>query len=317
VRYPRYDILDAARRFHERVRRSLRRATLDPHAPVSEGEGDVIFRVDEVAEVHLHRLARDLGRIAPTRLLAEGPGEIRSGRGTPEIRVLVDPIDGSREITFGLGSAWVLLGAAEEGSRAPRLSDLFLAYQGEIPLPRAPTFRVLWAVGGRPPRIEIRDERTGRLLRSRPFRSDASARPGVGFHVFVRFGLDDRKPLARIETEFLRRLRRTRGTDLRLLGDWMAGPSARLLLDAAEGRVRMAADLRPLLSRARDGAFAGAKPYDVVTAPLFQHAGSPVTDLEGRPFDAPLDLETPVGYVAYPNERVRRTLEPLLLRALR
>ena len=76
----------------------------------------------------------------------------------------------------------------------------------------------------------------------------------------------------------------------------------------------MAADLRPLFPRSIR---ASAKPYDLAALLVPLEAGAEVLDPSGRPLDFPLDLETAVAFVAYPNARVRRGLEPLLRAALR
>ncbi len=307
-------LLSAARRFHRRVLDAVSRARLDPDRAAREGVADLSFQIDELADGALEALGREVGAVSPTLLVAEGLGERSFGRGTPRVRVLVDPIDGSRERTHRLGPAWALVGFARERAGAARAKDLFLGFQGEIPLPGSPTIRVLAARRGGGAWEEIRDAGNGRVRSRRRYRADGRARPGAGFHVFAAFGAADRTPIARVQDQFHAGLVRRFGTDFRAIGDWMAGPTARLLLDATEGRLRMAADLRPLFPRSIR---ASAKPYDLAALLVPLEAGAEVLDPSGRPLDFPLDLEASVAFVAYPNARVRRGLEPLLRAALR
>jgi hypothetical protein len=58
-------------------------------------------------------------------------------------------------------------------------------------------------------------------------------------------------------------------------------------------------------------------PYDCCTELIAREAGVIVTDLEGNPFDAPLDTESPISYLGYANEALRAKLEPILQRLLR
>ncbi|HET6204776.1 MAG TPA: hypothetical protein VFI25_18435 [Planctomycetota bacterium] len=307
-------LLAAARAFHRRVLRAVASSRLDPDGAAREGVGDLSFPIDDLAEEALEALGREVGSICPALLVAEGLGEKRFGRGGPRLRVIVDPVDGSRERTHRLGSAWALVGFAREQGGGARARDFFLALQGEIPLPHSPTLRVLGAERGRGAWEEVRHAGTGRLRSRRRYRADARARPGAGFHVFAAFGAADRTPLARVQDRFHEGLRRRFGTDFRAIGDWMAGPTARLLLDATEGRLRMAADLRPLFPRSIR---ATAKPYDLAALLVPLEAGGIVTSPDGRPLDFPLDLDSGVAFVAYPNRRVCSGLEPLLRRALR
>lgn len=87
------------------------------------------------------------------------------------------------------------------------------------------------------------------------------------------------------------------------------------------GRDRFVADLRPLMGRllVDRGAAPGicCHPYDLCTELIARELGVIVTDVAGRPLDAPLDVTTDVGWVGYANEHIRRQIEPLLQHALR
>ena len=86
------------------------------------------------------------------------------------------------------------------------------------------------------------------------------------------------------------------------------------LVELAVGHDRWAADLRPLLG---DRAGICAHPYDLAGWLVAAEAGVVVTGLDGGPLDAPLDLTSDVGWVAYANEDLRALVEPALQAELR
>jgi hypothetical protein len=49
---------------------------------------------------------------------------------------------------------------------------------------------------------------------------------------------------------------------------------------------------------------------------IAREAGVLVTNEHGKPLDAPLDIRANVSWIGYPNETIRQTIEPVLLRLL-
>jgi hypothetical protein len=58
-------------------------------------------------------------------------------------------------------------------------------------------------------------------------------------------------------------------------------------------------------------------PYDVSTALIAHEAGVVLTAPNGGKLDAPFSVDTPVAWVGYANQRLRRLIEPALQNALR
>jgi hypothetical protein len=87
------------------------------------------------------------------------------------------------------------------------------------------------------------------------------------------------------------------------------------------GHDRWVADLRPLIEQtlARRGQSLGlcAHPYDICTALIAREAGVLLTDERGFPVDAPLDVNTDVGWVGYANATLRDQIAPVLAAILR
>ena len=49
---------------------------------------------------------------------------------------------------------------------------------------------------------------------------------------------------------------------------------------------------------------------------IAREAGVVVCGVDGQPLRAPLDVTTPVGWVAYANQQLKEQIHPLLLKAL-
>src|ERR1044072_3211654 len=155
------NLLGPIRRIHERVRDAVvaecEQAQLEQLAEVSDdaSEGDTIYAIDRVSEDLLVELfEHELANTAPLVLIAEGieNGKMVLPGGATEShavwRVIVDPIDGTREVMYQKRSAWVLTGVAPNRGDGTNLQDIELAVQTEIPLLKQHLCDTLWAVRG-------------------------------------------------------------------------------------------------------------------------------------------------------------------------
>jgi hypothetical protein len=296
-----------------------------------EAEGDTIFAIDRVSEEHLlDFFAREVAPERPLILIAEGLSDRGHGAGVAvlplgiraeeaEIRVLMDPIDGTRGLMYQKRSAWILTGVAPNHRPETRLRDIELAVQTEIPLVKQHLADALWAVRGQ----GLRAERLNRLTGERtPLRLRPSAAPSIaqGFAMISRFFPGAREELAAIDEEI------TQGA----LGPVQRGKthcwedqyisSGGQLYELIAGHDRFVADLRPLMEPllARRGVSLGicCHPYDLATALLAEEAGVLLTDGRGQPLDAPLDIVAEVAWAGYANAAIRLQIEPLLTAAL-
>src|SRR5262249_40763643 len=133
-------LLAPLRRLHERVRdevvASCERAELDDLARIEDDApgGDTIYAVDRVSEQLLIELVEaEIAPRAPLGLIGEGlpGGSVVLPRGTTEadaaLRVIVDPIDGTRGLMYQKRSAWVLTGVAPNRGSETCLGDIELA----------------------------------------------------------------------------------------------------------------------------------------------------------------------------------------------
>ena len=274
------------------------------------GPGDTAFAVDRVSEEHLVELVERLG--VPVRLVAEGldPAGVHLGRGEPQWTVLVDPLDGTRQLAHQKRSAWVLLGAA--AGTGATLADLAVSVAVEVPTVKAGQADVLSAVRGDGTTGERVDLRDG-TRRPLPVRPSTARGLEQGYGGVARYFPGAREELAAIDDAVARRV----------LGPARAGKAQAFedqyctggtLVELAVGHDRWACDLRPLLGTARAGIC--AHPYDLAGWLVAAEAGVRVGRPDGGPLDAPLDLTSDVAWAAYANDAVRAAVEPALLAEL-
>src|SRR5689334_20234812 len=105
-------------------------------AVVAEEAGDTIFAIDRVSEAVLLDRFAELAREWSCVLIAEGlgaTGKVVLPVGTreedAELRIIVDPIDGTRGLMYQKRAAWVLTGVAPNRGPDTTLDDIALAVQ--------------------------------------------------------------------------------------------------------------------------------------------------------------------------------------------
>ncbi len=93
--------------------------TTDLTQIVKEEEGDTIYAIDRVSEdLLISLLSREIAPTVPVILIAEGlpDGQVVLPKGTAaadaRLRIIVDPIDGTRGLMYQKRSAWILTGVA-------------------------------------------------------------------------------------------------------------------------------------------------------------------------------------------------------------
>ena len=271
----------------------------------------------------------------PCLLIAEGLGA--DGRrilpagtdpGRVEIAVIVDPIDGTRGLMYQKRPAWILTGVAaiagrdlaRDAQRVPRLSDIALAVQTEIPLVKQNLCDQLWAIAGGGAHAERFDRVSGARtpLRVAPVGGDEYA---AGLRRTCRASSPAGARSCR---------RSTMRSRCALLGPPRAGvalafedqyiSSGGQLYELTVGHDRWVADVRPLVDVAmrRRGQSIGvcSHPYDLCTELIAREAGVIVTDPRGGRLDAPLDVFSDVGWIGYANATLRDQIAPVLAEIL-
>jgi len=325
------DLLAAVKKLHQAIRdrvvSACEKAALEDLARIdSDAPGDTIYAVDRVSEEALVEFVQK--EIAPrvsVVLIAEGleHGQIVLPRGTIEadaqLRMIVDPIDGTRGLMYQKRSGWILTGVAPNKGPATNLQDIELAVQTEIPLVKQHLSDCLWAVRGEGAHAE-RFNRVTRETTSLTLRPSMATSIAHGFAMISRFFPGAREELAAIDEEVVRRaLGPVQPGKAQCFEDQYISSGGQMY-ELMVGHDRFVADLRPLMEKllARRGIVLGicCHPYDVCTELIARELGVHIADASGAPLCAPLNLEADVAWVGYANSAIRAQIEPHLHRAL-
>jgi fructose-1,6-bisphosphatase/inositol monophosphatase family enzyme len=229
--------------------------------------------------------------------------------------IIVDPIDGTRGVMYQKRPAWILTGVAA-GPGPCTLADIELAVQTEIPLVKQHLSDELWAVRGQGASATRVNRLTGERAALGLHPSGAST-IAHGFATIARFFPGVRAELAAIDDEVAEAVLGAPKPGKAQLFEDQYISSGGQLYELMAGHDRFVADLRPLFERRRAGGAAlCCHPYDLCTELIARELGVLVTDEEGRPLQAPLDVTSDVGWIGYANAAIRRAVEPELRRAL-
>ncbi len=318
---------------HDRMRARVYReggsSSIDALAAVAAArDGDTIFALDVHAEEELESFFSAWGDELPLLLIAEGfpdDGGKTYPVGTPRDQVgltcIVDPIDGTRGLMYQKRSAWILSGIAPAPTDTlPRLSDIHLAMQTELPTSRSQLSDRLWATAGGGMRAETTNLATGSVhsFRPQPSRADSLL---YGFGTVSKFFPGAKLPAVQVEERLFEELF---GPPLdgnpQVFDDEYISTGGQLY-ELMVGHDRFTADLRPLFQSAPSAAGEvpriSSHPYDLCTELIAREAGVIVTDGRGDPLGYSLDIRTDCNWIGYANAALKAQIEPRLMAILR
>lgn len=328
-----FDELEEARRrlarvgemVRDHVLAQLRRQSSEALAAVAfETAADKIYVIDRsVEQVLLPALVAELQPLVSFVLICEGVNDeepLAFPASTPvdecELRLIVDPIDGTRPIMYNKRSAWWLAGLAPNRGAATSLRDIEVAVQVEIPTTRAAVADTLWARRGQGARGETINLLSGERTAFQPQPSRATTIAG-GFASFFHPFPGGKEVFAALEEELAQRLIGSLEVSKTALFDEQYLATGGQLYELMMGRDRLLVDVRGLLYEKfkREGKASGhaCHPYDLCTFLIAEEAGVEITGGCGQPLDAPLDTTTDVSWIGYANQRIRAEVEPVLL----
>ncbi len=298
-------------------------STEDLSAVAFHSAADTIYEIDRSVEtILLPALREQLESLVSFVLICEGvndeqPLPFPANRSIDEceLRIIVDPIDGTRPIMYNKRSAWVLIGVAPNRGEATTLADIELAVQVELPTTRAAVADTLWAIRGQGAHGETIDLQSGERVPFQPRPSRASSIRG-GFAMLANFFPIGKDVLASIEENLAVELFGDLSNNKTALFTDQYLSSGGQLYELMMGHDRMLADVRSLLYEkfAREGKATGhsCHPYDLCTALIAQEAGVFVTDGGGGPLTAPLNTTADISWIGYANQAIRDEVEPVL-----
>lgn len=321
------EILPHLRRIHAAIRDAVIAACATQSiahlsAPVGYEGGDTIFAVDRVSEAVLLEQFAALAEAWPLVLIAEGLGE-RGWTALPaglppeqaELRIIVDPIDGTRGLMYQKRPAWVLTGVAPNRGPATGLADIELAVMTEIPLLKQHLCDSIWAAKGQGAHGERLNRLDGTVAPLRPAPSQSHT-IAYGFGGISRFFPGARDTLAAIEEALIARILGPQPPNTAYTFEDQYLSTGGQLYELIMGHDRWQADLRPLLAPilARRGLPPSlcCHPYDLCAELVAREAGVIVSDPAGRPLNAPLDVHTDVAWLGFANPHLHDQIAPVL-----
>ena len=309
-----------------KVHQSLKEQSVEERSAVhQEGADDTIYQIDkDVEDIIVPLLRVQAAALGGVVLIAEGIGEdsehglVLPENITPEqaaIRIIMDPIDGTRGIMYDKRSAFFLAGAAPNKGNGTRLQDIEVAVMTELPTSRSVLSDTLWAIKGKGAhRYTWHLEKNTR--ENRFIRPSQSPTWYGGFGQIARFFPPGRGTLAAMEDEMLATLFPDAPAGKAIVFEDQYISSGGQLYEILVGHDRFVADIRESLFRKMKqlGQKTGhvCHPYDICATLIGTEAGVIITNAGGEPLDAPLDTTSPVDWVAYANEQLRTQIEPVL-----
>jgi hypothetical protein len=245
------------------------------------------------------------------------PANLESGEAA--VRIIMDPIDGTRGIMYDKRSAFFLAGAAPNKGPHTRLQDIEVAVMTELPTSRSVLSDTLWAIKGRGAnRYTWHLEKD--TIEDRLIRPSQSPTLLGGFGQIARFFPPGRDILAAVEEDMIAALFPDAPEGKAILFEDQYISSGGQLYEILVGHDRFIADVRVALFRQlkRAGRKIGhvCHPYDVCATLIGTEAGVLITDLQGQALDAPLDTTSAVDWIAYANPQLKSQIEPALQQAL-
>jgi len=271
---------------------------------------DTIYGIDAVIEPVIEQYMEQWGKEQPLVLIAEGI-EPETGRVFPagaheddaDIRIIIDPIDGTRGLMFDKRAAWSLAGIAPNKGSKTRLRDIEAAVMTELPTSKMGSGDVLWAIKGKGAHAVRESLDTGHPDTGVPIPLKPSRADGIlhGFASVSNFfpgtnllGPTDVTAATVFEDQYIS----------------TGGQFYELIV----GHDRFNADLRPTFYRMQNQPEGlCCHPYDCATMLIADEAGVIITDEKGQPLDGPLDTTTGLSWIAYANPTLRGKIEPLVL----
>jgi hypothetical protein len=325
-------VLDRLLEFQRAVRDRLiasRSAVGALHDVTRRSDADTIYRIDADIDPILEAFCEEWGASTPLVLIAEGlqdeEGREAAQRVFPSgtrpsdapIRLIVDPIDGTRGIMYDKRAAWALAGVAPNKGAATRLRDIEVAVMTELPTRKmgfADTLSAIRHRGTRAFRTDLRNSEQQPLTIS-------PSTAGAIDHGFASVSdfFPGTKVLAgqlmeHLVSSLIGPADVTRATVFEDQYISTGGQFYELIV----GHDRFNADLRPMfyaIQHQPQGLC--CHPYDCAAMLVALEAGVMLTDGLGQPLDGPLDTTTGISWAGYANAALRASIEPLLTSFLR
>jgi len=301
-----------------------------PSAPelaqaVEQIGGDVIFGIDRYVEPIIQQQIQSWSQdCKPLLLIAEGMGTDGQVRyGPPDLplryRLLIDPIDGTRNLMYDKRPAWFIAAVAPDHGHATSLSHSLASVLVELPVSKQGWADCFTAVRGQPLHAVRTNLDTNE---SQPLVVTPSTATDLfhGFAQVTNFFPGTKVLGSQLSERIVEQVQGPINPGVPCVFDDQYMSTAGQMVELMLGHDRFCADLRPLLFAAlhRQTGHPVTKdalpchPYDIAGLLVAQQAGVIFTDGFGQPLDAPMDVHHPVHWCAYANQTLQNKIEPVI-----
>jgi fructose-1,6-bisphosphatase/inositol monophosphatase family enzyme len=308
----------------DKVHSSLLQQSTEELSTISEvGEDDTIYQIDkDVEEIIVPLLEKKAAELGGIVLIAEGMGSLEKPVLLPAgmteekaaLRIICDPIDGTRGIMYDKRAAFFLAGAAPNKGRQTSLQDIEVGVMTELPTSKAYQSDTFYAIKGKGTNGFSRNIFTGEIKSKIPTPSKANTLVG-GFGQIARFFPPAKQILAAIEDELIEKISE-KSKDNAIVFEDQYISSGGQLFEMLTGHDRFVAELREgLYARLKKEGKKGGHcchPYDLCAHLIGTEAGLIITGRDGKKLNALLDTTSPVDWIAYANTSIKNEIEPVL-----
>ncbi len=299
------------------------RSSANLNAVHRASSADTIYQLDTLVEPVIEEFCEHWSQSLPMVVIAEGL-EPETGRVFPAgssesnaiVRIILDPIDGTRGLMYDKRAAWSLAGAAPNKGASTRLSDIEVAVMTELPTSRMSHADDLWAVknqGARCIRTNLRTGDSGPI----PLHPSTADNIDHGFATISNF-FPGTKVLAAELMEFLvsQLIGPADVTRATVFDDQYISTGGQFY-ELIVGHDRFIADLRSIFYKIQNQPEGlCVHPYDACTQLIALEAGVIITNGQGAPLDGPLDCTTGLSWAGYANKSLRDRIEPIIVKFL-
>jgi hypothetical protein len=339
-------IVERLQDFQRQVRAQIiqSRTTANLHQVTRSSAADTIYAIDAVVDPLLESFCQDWSTHTPLILIAEGM-ENEAGQEGPRIfpagaresdasiRLIVDPIDGTRGLMYDKRPAWALAGVAPNKGPTTRLRDIEVAVMTELPTSKMGYGDVLWAIKGQ----GAHGRRETLYPSARAASAVAPQHPELstqhyalpltpsqadnidhGFASISNFFPGTKILASKLMEDLVHQLIGPADVAKATVFDDQYICTGGQFYELIVGHDRFNADLRPRFYQMQNQSQGlCCHPYDCAAWLIAEEAGVQITDADGQPLDGPLDTVTGLNWIGYANTALRRRIEPLLMNLLK
>jgi hypothetical protein len=309
----------------DKIHQSLSNQSAEELSAVfKEGDDDTIYKIDRDVEDILLPLSEEKAEsLGGVILIAEGIGEgeevfvlpRNSDPNKAALRIIIDPIDGTRGIMYDKRAAFFLSGVAPNKGVETSLQDIEVSVMTELPTSRSFLSDTLWAIKGKGAHGFTRNLITREVKPKKISPSKSKTLLG-GFGQIARFFPPGRDILAKIEDEMIETVFPNAPVGKAIVFEDQYISSGGQLYEMLVGHDRFVGEIRTGLYAmlAKQGKAPGhtCHPYDLCAHLIGIEAGIIITDRIGNPLNAPLDAMSSVDWIGYANEDIKREIESTL-----